>query len=119
MLFCQIFYYRWKHRQPLLKSLSSDDSEGAPLLPRTEGGARHLSTRNLIIRYTAVLAFISTVGVAAWYVAGNNHEQAPGPMSKQTWWKSQILGWISAFLFVCSFHNVVTLISLLISCLLS
>jgi len=31
MLFCQIFYYRWKHRQLLLKSLPNDDSEGAPL----------------------------------------------------------------------------------------
>ena len=31
MLFCQIFYYRWKHRQLLLKLLPNDDSEGAPL----------------------------------------------------------------------------------------
>ena len=74
MLFCQIFYYRWKHCQLLLKSLPNDDSEGAPLL--TEGGARHLSARNLIIRYTAALAFVCTVGM-------NNHEQASGPMSKQ------------------------------------
>jgi len=111
MLLCQIFYYRWKHRQPLPKSLLNDDSEGAPLLPRTEGGARYLSTRNLIIRSTAALAFVCTVGMTAWYVAGNSHEQ--------TWWESQILGWASAFLFVCSFYNVVTLISLLISYFLS
>jgi len=40
-----------------------------------------------------------------------NGRQAP----YQNKWESRILGWTNGFLFVCSFHNVVTLISGLLS----
>jgi len=114
MLICQILYYRWKHHQPLFKSQFIEDSEREPLLFGTEGRKKHLSTRTLIIRYAAAFVFICAAGMTAWCIAGDNHGQDPESMPKQDWWKSQILGWASAFLFVCGFHSVVKLISSLL-----
>lgn len=100
-LLCQIFYYRWKHGQPLLKPRSVEDDERAPLLPgREEAVKKHLSTRTLLVRYTAALIFVCMVGTTAWWITRNNHEQAPKPVPRKDWWKSQIFGWASAFFFI-------------------
>lgn len=82
-----------------------EDHEGAPLLP--EGGQakdnlKHLSITSLIVRYTAALLFIVIAGASAWWIAGDGGRQdTPNPhVPPEDWWKSQILGWLSAILFV-------------------
>jgi hypothetical protein len=99
-LLCQIFYYRWKHGQPLFKS-PIEDNERAPLLPGEEDGKKHLSMRTLLVRYTGALIFVCMVGTTAWWVTRNNREEAPKPVPREDWWKSQIFGWASALFFVC------------------
>ncbi|KAJ3562120.1 hypothetical protein NP233_g9776 [Leucocoprinus birnbaumii] len=100
-LLCQVFYYRWKNGQPLFKPKPVEDDERAPLLPgREEAVKKHLSARTLMVRYTAALIFVCMVGTTAWWITRNNHEDAPKPVPKKDWWKSQIFGWASALFFI-------------------
>ncbi len=102
-LLIQIFYYRWKHGYPLFRTKSVVDDERTPLLLGGEQDEnKSLSIRALIIRYTAALLFVAIVGTSAWWIAGDDGQQeTPKPhVPGKDWWKSQILGWSSAILFV-------------------
>ncbi|KAF9452966.1 PQ-loop-domain-containing protein [Macrolepiota fuliginosa MF-IS2] len=103
-LLCQIYYYRWKHGHPLFKAKPMEGGETAPLLPSGEQeDHKLLSTKALVIRYTSALLFVCIVGTTAWWIAGKEEEKTPRPdIPSGDWWKSQVLGWTSAVLFIGS-----------------
>jgi len=103
-LLIQIHYYRWKHGHPLFKARRiEEDQERTPLLPEGEQDEnKHLSTKSLVVRYTAALLFVAIVGTSAWWIAGDGSQQeTPKPrVPPKNWWKSQVFGWFSAILFI-------------------
>lgn len=87
-----------------------EDGERTPLLPGGEQDeSKHLSTRSLIVRYTAALVFVCIVGTTAWWITGDEQKEAPKPdIPSKDWWKSQLFGWSSAVLFVRTFLSPTT-----------
>jgi len=102
-LLIQIHYYRWKHGHPLFKARLAEDHERTLLLPEGEQDEnKHPSTKSLAVRYTAALLFVVIVGTSTWWIAGDDDQQGtPKPhVPAKDWWKSQILGWLGAILFI-------------------
>ncbi|KAI5451508.1 putative vacuolar membrane transporter [Naganishia albida] len=107
ILLFQIYYYRAQHRkatedperEPLHRARTHSHSSSthpkppAPLLPAW-------------IHYPLLLLFVSSVGVAAWYIqARTNHPNGgvPDGVGKTAWeWKSQVLGYSSMLLYIGS-----------------
>lgn len=55
----------------------------------------------LVVRYFGALAFVVCVGVAAWWVTGDEEKSDfIKPDQENNWWIIQLLGWSSALLFV-------------------
>ena len=55
----------------------------------------------LVVRYFGALAFVVVVGVAAWWVTGNEEKSDfIEPDQENNWLIIQLLGWSSALLFV-------------------
>ena len=110
ILFCQIYYYRWKRRQ--LEAHSGFDSrmreEQDPLLMSENQRVDDVVPAwLLVIRYFGALAFVVVVGVAAWWVTDNEEKSDfIKPDQENNWWIIQLLGWSSALLFVCGFFAV-------------
>jgi hypothetical protein len=104
ILFCQIYYYRWKRRQ--LEAHSGFDSrmreEQDPLLTSENHRVDDVVPAwLLVVRYFGALAFVVVVGVAAWWVADNDEKSDfIKPDQGLEWWIIQLLGWSSALLFV-------------------
>ena len=60
----------------------------------------------LVVRYLGALAFVVVVGVAAWWVTGNEgNSDFIKPDQENEWWIIQLLGWSSALLFVRVYLN--------------
>lgn len=78
--------------------------EHAPLLSSQEERPEDIVTaKTIAIRYTAALAFVISVGVAAWWITkGDEHQKNLDKyaVAESQWWLIQFLGWSSASLFV-------------------
>jgi len=100
ILFCQIYYYRWKRGQATFGSISTPE-ERVPLLTSENHRAEDVVPAwLLVIRYFCALAFVVLVGVAAWWVTDNEEESNfMNPNQEKKWWFIQLLGWSSALLF--------------------
>ncbi|KAI0755179.1 PQ-loop-domain-containing protein [Daedaleopsis nitida] len=113
-LLAQIYYYRWKRARRSVPLLVAEDSrlsalydEASPLLPG-EGPAEDRPPKvkqvwGETLKFAVALLFVFAVGVAAWAVDRHVHENAPRSKPEEAIeWRSQILGWISAALFLGS-----------------
>jgi len=104
ILFCQIYYYRWKRRQreahPVFDSRMREELD--PLLTsRNHHVDDVVPAWLLVVRYFGALAFVVVVGVAAWWVTGNEEKSDfIKPDQENNWWIIQLLGWSSALLFL-------------------
>ncbi|KAJ7016655.1 PQ loop repeat-domain-containing protein [Mycena alexandri] len=99
ILMVQIYFYRWKRGR-------QGSEEETPLLTRNDSGnsASKVSTRTLVLRYTAALIFVFGVGVLAWRISRNT-EKPEVPSKHPTAavkWTVQILGWSSAVCYLGS-----------------
>ncbi|KAF7768032.1 hypothetical protein Agabi119p4_7275 [Agaricus bisporus var. burnettii] len=96
-LFCQIYYYRWKHSRPV------ENGENEPLLGEEEQDKpTPLRAKTLTMRYTAAVIFVCLVGTTAWWISGEGEQKGtPGhTISRGNFWKSQIFGWLSCMSFI-------------------
>ncbi|CCM03558.1 uncharacterized protein FIBRA_05694 [Fibroporia radiculosa] len=111
-LLLQIYYYRWTNPQsaetPVLvpeASIISDLSEETPLLSGDDADSGQQAQALVLhefLRYAGALLFVFAVGVAAWAVndfiyAGQTR---PKPKEEVIEWRSQVLGWISAAMYL-------------------
>ncbi|KAH9932682.1 PQ-loop-domain-containing protein [Epithele typhae] len=103
-LLAQIYYYRRKRARrgaPLLVAedprLSMLYDESSPLLAG-DGTAEEPPSRP---SFAAALGFVFAVGVLAWAVDRELHRDSPRSKPDEVVeWRSQVLGWISAALFL-------------------
>ncbi|OCH92838.1 PQ-loop-domain-containing protein [Obba rivulosa] len=109
VLLFQIYYYRWKNpalsQAPLLVTEDAETpgaSEQTPLL--SAGGAGR--SKKAIVRefgkYAAALLFVFAVGVAAWAVDEGIHNGPRSRPKEVLEWRSQVLGWISAVMYLAA-----------------
>ncbi|KAI0366909.1 PQ-loop-domain-containing protein [Pilatotrama ljubarskyi] len=109
ILLFQIYYYRWKRARRTARLLYSDEPEAAlcdeasPLLPgdgHAEVPARKSMSKDTL-KFVVALLFVFGVGLGAWAVDRHIHGGMPRPRPKEVIeWRSQVLGWISAALFL-------------------
>ncbi|KAL1950080.1 hypothetical protein VTO73DRAFT_5202 [Trametes versicolor] len=110
ILLTQIYYYRWKKARRTARLLLSDEPETAalygeasPLLPGGTGSevpARRSMSKDTL-KFASALLFVFAVGVAAWAVDRHVHRDSPRSKPEEVIeWRSQVLGWISAALFL-------------------
>ncbi|EMD39517.1 hypothetical protein CERSUDRAFT_111836 [Gelatoporia subvermispora B] len=108
ILLFQIYHYRWTNpalsEAPLLVTEDvspPETSEETPLL-FTSGAER--GKRTIIHefgKYAGALLFVFAVGVAAWAVDENIHGGQPRSQPEEVFeWRSQVLGWISAVMYL-------------------
>ncbi|PCH40224.1 PQ-loop-domain-containing protein [Wolfiporia cocos MD-104 SS10] len=111
ILLFQIYYYRYLKSAsapaPLLvpdDSLPSDLLEETPLLARdndTEGGKTKTPVLRELARFAGALCFVFVVGVAAWAVDDLIRKgQARSKPEEIVEWRSQVLGWLSAVMYL-------------------
>ncbi|RPD73861.1 PQ-loop-domain-containing protein [Lentinus tigrinus ALCF2SS1-7] len=111
ILLAQIYYYRWKRTRRDVPLLVSEDArmsalydEASPLLPgdgRSEGPPRIKDARKETLKFVTAMVFVFSVGVAAWAVDRHLHRDVPRSKPVEVVeWRSQVLGWISAVLFL-------------------
>ena len=102
ILFCQIYYYRWKRRR--LEAHSGFGSRMHEQDPLLTSESHHVDdvvpVWLLVVRYFGALAFVVVVGVAAWWITDNEKSDFIKPDQGMKWWIIQLLGWSSALLFV-------------------
>jgi len=113
ILLFQIYYYRWTNpalsREPLLipddpPAFSDAPGEETPLL---EGGNEEPEARarrpiiHEFLKYAGALTFVTVVGIVAWIVDEHLHrDRARSEPKDLIEWKSQVLGWLSATMFL-------------------
>ncbi|KAF8313264.1 hypothetical protein DL93DRAFT_2167969 [Clavulina sp. PMI_390] len=113
ILLVQIYYYRIFYsahlqllqRTPLLSraSPSNDLVSHAGTTPSDMEKPQHASTRQLLINYSLLWAFVGTFGIIAFlFNHSTNQSGAPsdGRNNPTLEWKSQILGWVSTSFYV-------------------
>jgi len=101
LLLVQIYYYRWKN--PRADEVIAQSIENTPLLgnPIEPKRTNRWNLENEVLRYSLCLVFVFAAGVVAWTV--DSKLRGPRPPSEPeavVEWKSQILGWASAVLFL-------------------
>jgi len=106
-LLIQIYYYRYTNPTA---SLSSD--ERSPLLEQSQASRSedrkdsldgNTSVRAQVLQYLAGFTFVIGTGVVAWYFTRAGHStdpDVPPPDSDILEWRSQVIGWISASLYL-------------------
>jgi len=103
-LLFQIYYYRWKnpHADQVITQ-QIEPIEDTPLLGNTVEPKRRnrWSMGNEVLKYSVCLVFVFAAGLLAWVI----DLKIRGPMLPRepegiVEWRSQILGWFSATLFV-------------------
>ncbi|KAI0917204.1 hypothetical protein AcW1_007541 [Taiwanofungus camphoratus] len=112
ILLSQIYYYRWANPAlsdaPLLVSENlvppGPAEEARPLLAGNDEhrqGRPKPSVLHEFARYSGALLFVFAVGLVAWIVDGYIHKDKPQSKPDEVLeWKSQVLGWISAVMFL-------------------
>jgi len=106
-LLIQIYYYRYTNptaslssdeRSPLLQQPQATQSED-----RKDSPDEDTPLRTQLLRYLAGFTFVIGTGVAAWYFTRAGHStdpDVPPPDSDILEWRSQIIGWISAAMYL-------------------
>ncbi|KAJ3538337.1 hypothetical protein NM688_g6535 [Phlebia brevispora] len=111
IILTQIYYYRWLNsKHPSVPPLIPDTlvpghapSEETPLISGVNNAHEKSKTSPLrqFFKYALMLSFILGTGVAAWAVDESLHRGEPrAPPEEVLEWKSQLLGWISAILYI-------------------
>ncbi|KZT11911.1 PQ-loop-domain-containing protein [Laetiporus sulphureus 93-53] len=112
ILLTQIYYYRWlkqwtSSQTPLLvadDTVASDPLEGAPLLARADDDAEERAKPPIVhefVKYAGALFFVFAVGGAAWAVDSYIHKgRSRSKPEELVEWRSQVLGWISAVMYL-------------------
>jgi len=104
-LLSQIYYYRWRYPEPSEPSEPAGATEQTPLIredqPDSASVEKRASLGLSVLRYATALLFVFATGVAAWALDQRMHRGADRPQPGEVFeWKSQILGWASAVLFL-------------------
>lgn len=113
ILLAQIYYYRWsKVRQltapPLVPGADAPvpiASEETPLIPDAQGfKADSQTTRSMLTEfamYGGALVFVLGTGALSWAIDQHIFKNQPREPPKEIIeWKSQVLGWVSAILYL-------------------
>ncbi|KIP05167.1 hypothetical protein PHLGIDRAFT_19782 [Phlebiopsis gigantea 11061_1 CR5-6] len=113
ILLIQIYYYRWTRSKELTASSLIPEaevpgrivSEETPLIPDRRGEAAHIKTERSDLAqgliYGGALIFVLLTGAIAWAVDEYLHRDQPrGPPKEIVEWRSQLLGWISAVMYI-------------------
>lgn len=111
ILLVQIYYYRWlKNLKELTSSQLISEAHAPPRLPSEETPliSQHndakRTERSIAVQcllYGSALVFVLGTGVAAWAVDEHLHQgQSREPPAEVIEWRSQLLGWISAVLYL-------------------
>jgi len=110
-LLFQIFYYRRTHPVRLVSTsspavvVSDEAGESVPLLAER---AVHLQKKERVsyraILYASAITFVAATGVVAWLLSRSQSrsDEPPTPSKDVIEWRSQILGWASALLYLGS-----------------
>jgi len=110
-LLFQIYYYRYTHPVRLVVSVpgvvvSNEAGEESPLLQNVnqDGVSKaHPSLAKQIARYLLAFAFVIATGVVAWLASQQNTEKPDtGRFKDVIEWRSQVIGWMSAVLYLGS-----------------
>ncbi|KAI0087823.1 PQ-loop-domain-containing protein [Irpex rosettiformis] len=110
-LLTQIYYYRWLRASrtgPLILDVEghpSVPSEETPLIADVQSSGEDRKTSKSIWREFVVwggaLAFVLGTGAISWALDQYVHRNQPREPPKEVFeWKSQVLGWISAILYL-------------------
>lgn len=94
----QIYFYRWKR-----STIANERGERSPLLHGESRAPQQekVSTRLLLVRYTAAVLFVIATGVIAWWISsGLEKEESPDVPDEAVGWKIQLVGWTSAALYL-------------------
>jgi len=105
LLLFQIYYYRWKnpHADEAITQ-EIEPTEDTPLLgnPIEPKRTSRWTMENDVLKYSVCLVFVFAAGVLAWAI--DSKIRGPRPPTNEpesiVEWKSQILGWVSAALFL-------------------
>ncbi|TFK52372.1 hypothetical protein OE88DRAFT_1657599 [Heliocybe sulcata] len=109
ILLFQIYYYRWNSKREgrsMLADVAPDVTtvgEETPLLSDTREGPREEpSISREFFKYAGAVLFVFATGVAAWWISSvlNKVKDTPGRSDDRLEWRSQILGWTSAALYI-------------------
>jgi len=112
ILLAQIYYYRWSNPAlsgtPLLVPDESEppdlQEEETPLLLESaepNGESAKSFVIHAFAKYAGALLFVFAVGLTAWVVDDYTHGDTPrSPPEEVMEWRSQVLGWISAVMFL-------------------
>jgi len=101
LLISQIYYYRWKnpHADKAIAP-EIDSSEDTPLL-ETPVKPADCQAVNEVLKCSLYLAFVVVAGTLAWAIDSTiRGPSIPKEPEGVVEWKSQLLGWVSAILFL-------------------
>ncbi|WWD17871.1 hypothetical protein CI109_102315 [Kwoniella shandongensis] len=98
ILLIQVYYYR-RHPSPAARTHVSTDDETTPLLPEPRQPKPLLPPT---LEYPLLLSFVLLSGVGAWYLSDQDSVSIPENPEVELEWKSQLLGWASAVLYLGS-----------------
>ncbi|WRT64158.1 uncharacterized protein IL334_001087 [Kwoniella shivajii] len=104
ILLFQVYYYRRKPSPKAREHITPND-ETTPLLPEPKQPKPLLPPS---LEYPIMLSFVLLAGVGAWYISDNSNDEISIPEKPdqkhdiQLEWKSQLLGWMSAVLYLGS-----------------
>jgi len=110
ILLCQIYYYRYTHPVVLASptpgvTVSNEAGEESPLLGAqiAEGKRHDRAYVKATLQYLSALVFVVATGVVAWSVSSRGTSE-PDPRRPRDVieWKSQLIGWTSAILYLGS-----------------
>ncbi|KLO15987.1 PQ-loop-domain-containing protein, partial [Schizopora paradoxa] len=112
ILLFQIYYYRHTHPVHLESStpavtVSNEHGEESPLLTSEIANRRksssHPSYAAATLRYLLAFTFVICTGIIAWLASQRgNYEEEPKKAIDVIEWKSQVIGWTSAILYLGS-----------------
>jgi len=105
ILLFQVYYYRWTNRSA--SAIRDRASEESPLLERTASRTSVAQPKPLLqpyLEYPLLLLFVLSAGVGAWYLSDSKDDTPqPGTGGQvELEWKSQVLGYASAALYLGS-----------------
>ncbi|EIM86055.1 PQ-loop-domain-containing protein [Stereum hirsutum FP-91666 SS1] len=109
ILLFQIYYYRRTNKKTRLPSgatAETDVAEDTPLLTAESAARSTITTtttslKRKILQYSAAITFICAAGVVAWAISEKMDDGSePSDRKEVLEWKSQLLGWLSAILFL-------------------
>ncbi|WVR05887.1 hypothetical protein IAU60_002913 [Kwoniella sp. DSM 27419] len=98
ILLFQVYYYR-RHPSPASTTHTDPEDESTPLLPEPRQPKPLLPPA---LEYPILLAFVILAGVGAWFISDKDEVKVPELPDVQLEWKSQVLGWASAVLYLGS-----------------